>query len=142
MTSSSHKIEDLAGPERRRRWSPAEKLALVRETYEVDATVSLVALRHGIAPNQLVGWRRLAAQGAWTATAAEEEVVPASNIESLRRDASGQPVECRWSLPPPRRGQFRPASCDQQRAKRRCQGLPRWRTVPPQSWRRAETRNV
>lgn len=84
MTSSNHKIEVLTGPERRRRWSTAEKLALVRETYEVGATVSLVARRHGIAPNQLFGWRRLAAQGALTATAAEEEVVPASEYRALQ----------------------------------------------------------
>jgi len=41
-------------------------------------TVSLVARRHGLAPNQLFTWRRLAEQGALTATQAEEEVVPAS----------------------------------------------------------------
>ncbi len=84
MTSSNNKIEVLSGPERRRRWGTAEKLAIVRETYEADATVSLVARRHGIAPNQLFGWRRLAAQGALTATAAEEEVVPASEYRALQ----------------------------------------------------------
>ena len=84
MTSSNHKIEVLSGPERRRRWSTTEKLAIVRETYEIDATVSLVARRHGIAPNQLFSWRRLAAQGALTATAAEEEVVPASEYRALQ----------------------------------------------------------
>ena len=84
MTSSNHKIEVLAGPERRRRWSTTEKVAIVRETYEIDATVSLVARRHGIAPNQLFSWRRLAAQGALTATAAEEEVVPASEYRALQ----------------------------------------------------------
>jgi transposase len=31
-----------------------------------------------VSPNQLFTWRRLAEQGALTATAAEEEVVPAS----------------------------------------------------------------
>ena len=41
-------------------------------------TVSLVARRHGLAPNQLFTWRRLAEQGALTATQAEDEVVPAS----------------------------------------------------------------
>ena len=60
-----------------------EKLALVQETYEPDMTVSLVARRHGIAPNQLFLWRKLAAQGALTATRAEEEVVPASEYRSL-----------------------------------------------------------
>ena len=54
--------EILSGPERRRRRSPVEKLALVQETYEPDMTVSLVARRHGIALNQLFLWRKLAAQ--------------------------------------------------------------------------------
>src|ERR671912_2176531 len=43
MTGSSPKIEVLDGPQRRRHWTAAEKLAIVQETYEPDATVSLVA---------------------------------------------------------------------------------------------------
>ncbi|WP_143531684.1 IS3 family transposase [Xaviernesmea oryzae] len=84
MTSSNFKMEVLSGPERRRRWSTAEKLAIIQETYEVDATVSIVARRHGIQPNQLFAWRKLASQGALTATAAEEEVVPASAYRALQ----------------------------------------------------------
>ncbi len=53
MTSHMPKIEVLSGPERRRRWSTAEKLAIGQETYEPDVTVSIVARRHGIQPNQL-----------------------------------------------------------------------------------------
>src|SRR5262245_18175806 len=37
-------------------------------------TVSLVARRHGVAPNQLFTWRRLVAQGALTAAGSGEEV--------------------------------------------------------------------
>jgi transposase len=37
-------------------------------------TVSLVARRHGVAPNQLFRWRKLAAQGALTATRAGDQV--------------------------------------------------------------------
>ncbi|APG93180.1 transposase (plasmid) [Sinorhizobium americanum] len=33
-------MEVLSGPERRRRWSMAEKLAIIHETYEADATVN------------------------------------------------------------------------------------------------------
>lgn len=83
-SSIKHKIEVLSGPERRRRWSTAEKLAIIHETYEADATVSIVARRHGIQPNQLFAWRKLASQGALTATAAEEEVVPASEYRALQ----------------------------------------------------------
>lgn len=84
MTNIKHNIEVLSGPERRRRWSAAEKLAIIQETYEADATVSIVARRHGIQPNQLFAWRRLASKGALTATAAEEEVVPASEYRALQ----------------------------------------------------------
>ena len=83
MTGNLPKSEVLSGPERRRRWAPAEKVAIVAETYEVGVTVSLVARRHGIAPNQLFLWRRLAAQGALTATQSEEAVVPASEYRAL-----------------------------------------------------------
>ena len=78
MTSSYSKAEILTGPQRRRRRSTAEKLAIIAETREPGMTVSLVARRHDLAPNQLFTWRRLAEQGALTATDAEEEVVPAS----------------------------------------------------------------
>lgn len=59
-------------------------MAIVAETYEPGVTVSLVARRHGIAPNQLFLWRRLASQGALTATQSEEAVVPASEYRSLQ----------------------------------------------------------
>lgn len=48
---------------------------MVHETYEADVTVSLVARRNGVQPSQLFCWRKLAAQGALTATSAQEEVV-------------------------------------------------------------------
>ncbi|MBB2791852.1 UNVERIFIED_ORG: transposase [Rhizobium esperanzae] len=84
MTSHLPKIKVLSGPERRRRWSTPEKLAIVQETYEPDVTVSIVARRHGIQPNQLFAWRKLAAQGALSATASQEEVVPASEYRALQ----------------------------------------------------------
>jgi transposase-like protein len=47
-------------------------------------TVSWVARRHGVAPNQLFTWRRLVAQGALTAAGSGEEVVPASDHRALQ----------------------------------------------------------
>lgn len=84
MTENIPKPEILSGPQRRRRWTAAEKVAMVAETHEPGVTVSLVARRHGIAPNQLFQWRRLAAQGALTAAGHEEEVVPASDYRALQ----------------------------------------------------------
>ena len=81
MTGSYPKAEILTGPQRRRR-SVSEKLEIVAETREPGVTVSLVARRRGVSPNQLFTWRRLAEQGALTATRAEEEVVPASALRA------------------------------------------------------------
>jgi transposase len=84
MTGSIPKIEILDGRERRRRWTTAEKLSMVEETYAPDVTVSLVARRNGVQPNQLFHWRKLAAQGALAATSAEGEVVAVSEYRALQ----------------------------------------------------------
>ena len=84
MTGRIVHAEVLTEPQRRRRWSAEAKLAMVQETYEPGVTVSLVARRHGVRPNQLFAWRKLAAQGALTATGASEEVVPASEYRALQ----------------------------------------------------------
>src|SRR5512132_2393572 len=57
---------------------------MVAETQESGMTVSLVARRHGIAPNQLFHWRRLVGQRALTTAGHEEEVVPASEYRALQ----------------------------------------------------------
>src|SRR3712207_516445 len=59
-------------------------MQLVEQTFAPGMTVSLVARQNGVNPNQLFTWRRLAAQGALTATGAEEEVVPASDYRALQ----------------------------------------------------------
>ena len=46
--------------------------------------MSLVSRRHGVAPNQLFTWRRLAAQGSLIAASTGEEVVPASDYLAER----------------------------------------------------------
>ena len=84
MTNTSDRVEIVTSVQRRRRWTAAEKMQLVEQTFAPGMTVSLVARQNGIAPNQLFTWRRLAAQGALTATGAEEEVVPASDYRALQ----------------------------------------------------------
>lgn len=80
--------EVLSGVQRRRRWTPEEKVQIVEETYLPGMSVSLVARRHGIAGSQLFNWRRLMAQGALTAAGAGEEVVPASEYRALQAQVS------------------------------------------------------
>ena len=67
MTNSSDRVEIITSVQRRRRWTAPEKVRMVEETFEPGMTVSLVARRHGVAPNQLFTWRRLVAQGSLTA---------------------------------------------------------------------------
>ena len=80
--------EVLSGVQRRRRWTPEEKVQIVEETYLPGMSGSLVARRHGIAGSQLFNWRRLMAQGALTAAGAGEEVVPASEYRALQAQVS------------------------------------------------------
>src|SRR5262249_22108045 len=87
MTNSSDRVEIITSVQRRRRWTAPEKVRMVEETFEPGMTVSLVARRHGVAPNQLFTWRRLVAQGSLTAAGSGEEVVPACDYrrQLLRR---------------------------------------------------------
>lgn len=48
----------LTSPERRRRWSMAEKSQIVEESLQPGATVTAVARRHDVHPNLLHHWRR------------------------------------------------------------------------------------
>ena len=52
------RLEVFTGAGRRRRWSSEQKARIVSETYETGETVSAVARRHGLTPQQLFGWRR------------------------------------------------------------------------------------
>ena len=53
----------LSGPERRRRWTAAQKHRIVEESLAADTTVIEVARRHDIHPNLLHLWRRQARTG-------------------------------------------------------------------------------
>jgi transposase len=53
-----HEVTVIAGSARRRRWSAEEKARIVSESLDPAVSVSAVAQRHGLNPNQLYGWRR------------------------------------------------------------------------------------
>ncbi len=84
MTNPTNHVEIITSVQRRRRWTAAEKVRMVEETFEPGMTVSLVARRRGVAPNQLLTWPRLVAQGSLTAAGSGEEVVPASDYRALQ----------------------------------------------------------
>ncbi len=56
----------LPGPERRRRWTSAEKHRIVEESLAPVTSVVEVARRHDIHPNLLHLWRRQARRGTVT----------------------------------------------------------------------------
>jgi transposase len=85
MTGNKDRVEVIASVQRRRRWSAEEKVAIVQETYAPGMSVSIVARRHGVAPNQVFSWRRLYSEGALSAVGAGEEVVPASEYKALQQ---------------------------------------------------------
>jgi transposase len=57
------RVEVFTGAGRRRTWTAEEKVGIVAESYADGETVSAVARRHGLTPQQLFGWRRAAATG-------------------------------------------------------------------------------
>ncbi|MDN8542666.1 IS3 family transposase [Erwinia sp. BC051422] len=78
-------VEVLSGPERRRRRTPQEKIAIIQQTMEPGMTVSHVARLHGINANQIFKWRRQYEDGSLTAVASGEEVVPASELAAANK---------------------------------------------------------
>jgi transposase len=54
------RLEVFTGSGRRRAWPAAEKARIVVESYEPGASVSQVARRYALSPQQLFAWRRSA----------------------------------------------------------------------------------
>jgi transposase len=87
--------EILTAPERRRRWTSEQKLALVAETLRPGASPTQIARRYGISTGLLYTWRRLAREGelslvpvsAPTAEFVPVEIVPEASI--LGAEAAG-----------------------------------------------------
>ncbi|ENZ8314228.1 MAG: transposase [Klebsiella pneumoniae] len=71
---------DVLGPEKRRRRTTQEKIAIVQQSFKPGMAVSLVARQHGVAASQLFLWRKQCQEGSLTAVAAGEQVVPASEL--------------------------------------------------------------
>jgi transposase len=75
----------LSGPERRRRWTAAEKLRLVEETLAPGASVAEVARRHDVHANLLHVWRKQARTG-----------VLAGAVEGKARSGQGAGFSAVW----------------------------------------------
>ena len=95
------RVEVLAGPERRRRWSWEEKARIVAESVTSGESVCAVARRHGLSPQQLFGWRRQARQ---PASASPETAAPLFVPALVEATLPERAV--------PRRGRNRPLDAD------------------------------
>jgi transposase len=89
MTMSSatpSRVEVVTSVQRRRRWTPEQKLEIVKQTNEPGNSVSMVARQFGITAAQLFQWRKAYLQGSLMAVGANETVMPASELqEAMRR---------------------------------------------------------
>jgi transposase len=72
MSALPERVEVRVRPERRRRWSSAAKLAIVRETLAPSATAQAVADRHGIGTGLIYTWRKQMLRAAMAGFAAVE----------------------------------------------------------------------
>jgi transposase len=70
---------------RRRHCSAAEQLRIVEETLEDHASISIVALRSGVAPNLLYRWRRLKLEGGSVALSKVDDVTSRRARSSANR---------------------------------------------------------
>ena len=78
ITKPVHRLEVFTGASRPRTWSDEDKARIVAEIVASGESVSAVARRHGLSPQQLFGWRR-ELQASQTALSHTEELqfVPA-----------------------------------------------------------------
>lgn len=93
-------VEIITDGGRRRRWTAAEKLRIVKETLEDHASISIVARRNGVAPNLLYRWRRLMLEGGSVAVTEDDDVTSnrvvremESRIRELERQLGRKTME-------------------------------------------------
>jgi transposase len=85
-SAAPSRVEVVTSVQRRRRWTPEQKLEIVKQTNEPGSSVSIVARQFGISAAQLFQWRKAYLQGSLMAVGANETVVPASELqEAMRR---------------------------------------------------------
>ena len=76
-------IRVISSVQRRRRWSPEEKRAIIEEAELLGNSISSVARKYDINPSQIFNWRRLLRAGGLVAVKRGERVVPESEVRVL-----------------------------------------------------------
>lgn len=99
------RVEVITGVERRRRWSEAEKRAIVSAAFAPGAIVSAVARRAELCPGQIYRWRRDLGQAAGNGFAAVivspgEPASPDRRAEAIEVELAGARLRIPSSIPP------------------------------------------
>jgi len=120
---TAERLEVIAGPTGRRNWPDAVKARIVLESFEPGARVVDVARRHGVAPQQVTTWRRLARQGklalpveegaeqAFAALVVDEGPSTAGAAAPVEIEADGVIVRLAADAPAVRVAEIAAASC-------------------------------
>jgi transposase-like protein len=89
--SEVRRIELITGTGRRPRWSREDRARIVVESLTGDVSVSEVARRHGLSPQQLFAWRHAARTLLHEGGSAAPEDGSGANPALLRRRGKGRP---------------------------------------------------
>lgn len=89
------RVEVFTGTGRRRAWAADEKARIIAESYAGGETVSAVARRHGLTPQQLFGWRREARQRAESEAGEISRAFTPVIVEASRRHLDAPIVAAR-----------------------------------------------
>jgi transposase len=73
------------GTERRRRFTPEQKVRIVDEAFSAQGSASQAARKYGIHPAQLYTWRKCMTQGQLSAVDMEENVFPESEKRAMEK---------------------------------------------------------
>ncbi len=98
---ASTDVEVLNQPERRRRWSDEQKVAIVEEMRRPGASATRVARRQGISTGLLYTWRRLVVSGEIPATPSAGEgasFIPVRVVETADAPHRMAPPEPKGSV--------------------------------------------
>ncbi len=79
-------VEIITSVQRRRHWTAKQKKAMVEEADQPGNSLSSVARKYEVHPNQLFRWRRLMQEGALVAAGSEDQVVPLSEVKELKAE--------------------------------------------------------
>jgi transposase len=89
ITKPVRRLEVFTGAGRRRTWSDEEKARVVAEIETSGDSVSGVARRHGLSPQQLFGWRRQVRESQTVASRDDEPRFVPAVVDPALSDSAG-----------------------------------------------------